>query len=355
MSSERSKAYTASGVNIEAGNALVSSIKDIVASTHTKGVLSAIGGFGGLFRPDISDMKSPVLVSSTDGVGTKLKLAFRFNRHDTVGIDLVAMSVNDILVQGALPLFFLDYFATGKLDVDVAKTVISGVAEGCRQAACTLLGGETAEMPDMYADGEYDLGGFAVGIADSEKIIDGSDISINDAIIGISSTGVHSNGFSLVRKLLDKSGLKADDPFPGEENRTVADVLLAPTAIYVNVIKSLLRDTHIKGMAHITGGGFYDNIPRILPRQVEAHIKFGSWEVPPVFHWLKNTGGLTWPEMCQIFNSGIGYILVVPRDQVSDTISRIQSFNYKAWEIGNIAMRTDETAEQIQIDFQGQE
>ncbi len=355
MSSERSKAYTASGVNIEAGNALVSSIKDIVASTHTKGVLSAIGGFGGLFRPDISDMKSPVLVSSTDGVGTKLKLAFRFNRHNTVGIDLVAMSVNDILVQGALPLFFLDYFATGKLDVDVAKTVISGVAEGCRQAACTLLGGETAEMPDMYADGEYDLGGFAVGIVDSEKIIDGSDISINDAIIGISSTGIHSNGFSLVRKLLEKSGLKADDPFPGDEERTVADVLIAPTAIYVDVIKSLLRDTHIKGMAHITGGGFYDNIPRILPKQVEAHITFGSWSIPPVFTWLKNTGGLTWPEMCQIFNSGIGYILVVPRDQVSDTINRIQSFNYKAWEIGTIAKRTDDTAEQIQIDFQGQE
>ena len=355
MSSDRSKAYTASGVNIEAGNALVSSIKNVVASTHTKGVLSDIGGFGGLFRPDISGMKAPVLVSSTDGVGTKLKLAFRFNRHNTVGIDLVAMSVNDILVQGAVPLFFLDYFATGKLDVDVAKTVISGVADGCRQAACTLLGGETAEMPDMYADGEYDLGGFAVGIVDSDKIIDGSDISVNDCIIGIGSTGVHSNGFSLVRKLLDQSGLKDDDPFPGEENRTVADVLLAPTAIYVDVIKSLLRDTPIKGMAHITGGGFYDNIPRVLPSQVEAHINFGTWDIPPVFNWLKKEGKLSWPEMCQIFNTGIGYILVVSKEYVADTINRIQAFNYKAWQIGTIAIRSNDAAEQIQIDFAGQE
>ncbi len=355
MSLERSQAYTASGVNIEAGNALVSSIKDLVARTHTKGVLSDIGGFGGLFRPDISGMSSPVLVSSTDGVGTKLKLAFRFNRHDTVGIDLVAMSVNDILVQGATPLFFLDYFATGKLDIEVAKTVISGVAEGCRQSACALRGGETAEMPDMYADGEYDLGGFAVGLVDNDKIIDGSAIRVGDAIVGIGSTGVHSNGYSLVRRLLDKSGLKGGDPFPGEENRTVADVLLTPTAIYVEVIKSLLRDMPIKGMAHITGGGFYDNIPRVLPSQVEARISFSSWEVPPVFKWLKETGELTWPEMCQIFNTGIGYILVIPEEQVEEAVNRIQAFQFKAWKIGVIAKRQDEAAEQIQIDFGGQD
>ncbi|MDO5537907.1 MAG: phosphoribosylformylglycinamidine cyclo-ligase [Desulfovibrionaceae bacterium] len=355
MSLERSKAYTASGVNIEAGNALVTSIKDLVAQTHTKGVLSDIGGFGGLFRPDTSGMSSPVLVSSTDGVGTKLKLAFRFNRHDSVGIDLVAMSVNDILVQGAVPLFFLDYFATGKLDISVAKTVIAGVAEGCKQSACALLGGETAEMPDMYGEGEYDLAGFAVGLVDNDKLIDGSNIKVGDAIVGIASTGVHSNGFSLVRKILEKSGLQGDDPFPGEESRSVADVLLAPTAIYVEVIKSLLRDMPIKGMAHITGGGFYDNIPRVLPSQVEARITFGSWDVPPVFRWLKETGELSWAEMCQIFNTGIGYILVIPEEQVEEAINRIQAFNHKAWKIGTIAKRQDESSEQIQIDFAGQD
>ncbi|HIV99911.1 MAG TPA: phosphoribosylformylglycinamidine cyclo-ligase [Candidatus Desulfovibrio intestinipullorum] len=351
MSLERSKAYTASGVNIEAGNNLVSAIKGLVAQTHTKGVLSDIGGFGGLFRPDISGMSDPVLVSSTDGVGTKLKLAFQFNKHDTVGIDLVAMSVNDILVQGATPLFFLDYFATGKLDIDVAKTVIAGVAEGCKQAACTLLGGETAEMPDMYGEGEYDLAGFCVGLVSNDRLIDGSNIRVGDAIIGIGSTGVHSNGYSLVRKLLAQSGLKGDDPFPGEEDRTVAEVLLTPTAIYVEVIKSLLRDLPIKGMAHITGGGFYDNIPRVLPAQVEADITFGSWDVPPVFHWLKTTGNLSWAEMCQIFNTGIGYILVIPQERVEETINRIQAFKLKAWQIGTIAKRAAENTEQIVIDF----
>ena len=351
MSSERSKAYTASGVNIEAGNALVSRIKDIVAKTHTKGVISDIGGFGGLFRPDINGMSDPVLVSSTDGVGTKLKLAFLFDKHDTVGIDLVAMSVNDILVQGATPLFFLDYFATGKLDIETAQTVIAGVAEGCKQSACALLGGETAEMPDMYGDGEYDLAGFCVGIVSNDRLIDGSAIRVGDAIIGIASTGVHSNGYSLVRKILAKSGLKGTDPFPGEENRTVAEVLLTPTAIYVETVKSLWRDLPINGMAHITGGGFYDNIPRVLPATVEADINFGSWDIPPVFNWLKETGNLSWEEMCQIFNTGIGYVLVVPNEKAEETINRINAFNHKAWQIGSIAKRASETSEQLVINF----
>lgn len=351
MSTERSKAYTDSGVNIEAGNSLVSKIKTLVAQTHTKGVLSDIGGFGGLFRPDISDMSAPVLVSSTDGVGTKLKLAFMYNRHETVGIDLVAMSVNDILVQGATPLFFLDYFATGKLDVEVAKTVISGVAEGCKQSGCALLGGETAEMPEMYGEGEYDLAGFCVGLVDNSKLIDGSDIRVGDAILGIGSSGVHSNGFSLVRKVLKKSGLSGSDPFPEDTSRSVADVLLAPTIIYVDVIKSLLRDVPVKGMAHITGGGFYDNIPRVLPAQVEADIKFGSWTIPPVFHWLRKTAGLTWPEMLQIFNTGIGYVLVVPQERAEETMNRIHAFNLNVWQIGNINKRINEQAEQIQVDF----
>ena len=233
MSSDRSRAYTEAGVDINAGNALVDRIKAMVKSTSINGVVSDIGGFGGLFKPDLSGMKEPVLVSSTDGVGTKLKLAFAFNCHDTVGIDLVAMSVNDIIVQGARPLFFLDYFATGKLDVDTAANVVSGVAEGCRRSGCALLGGETAEMPSMYPEGEYDLAGFCVGIVDNSKIVDGSSVSVGDVVIGLASSGVHSNGYSLVRKLLERSGLSGDDAFPGTD-KTVCEVLMAPTIIYVD-------------------------------------------------------------------------------------------------------------------------
>ncbi|MDD6181710.1 MAG: phosphoribosylformylglycinamidine cyclo-ligase [Desulfovibrionaceae bacterium] len=349
MSSGRSKAYTEAGVDINAGNALVSRIKDVVAKTQTKGVISDIGGFGGLFRPDLSGMEEPVLVSGTDGVGTKLKLAFEFDKHDTVGIDLVAMSVNDILVQGAKPLFFLDYFATGKLDVDKAQAVIAGVAEGCRQSACALLGGETAEMPSMYADGEYDLAGFCVGIVDNARLIDGSTISVGDKLIGIASSGVHSNGFSLVRKLLAQSGLKGDDIFPGTD-RTVKDVLLAPTIIYVETVRHLLRDLPVKGMVHITGGGFYDNIPRVLPQQVKAEISFGSWEMLPVFSWLKEQGSLSWPEMLQIFNCGIGYVLVVPEAVAAETRDRIIATGHKAWEIGTITRRKDDE-EQVSVIF----
>lgn len=350
MSSDRAKAYTQAGVNIQAGNDLVARIKHMVQSTQTRGVISDIGGFGGLFRPDLSGMSEPVLVSSTDGVGTKLKLAFNFNKHDSVGIDLVAMSVNDILVQGANPLFFLDYFATGRLDVDTAQIVIGGVAEGCRQADCALLGGETAEMPDMYAPGEYDLAGFCVGIVDNAKLIDGSGIQVGDKIVGIASSGLHSNGFSLARKILDQSGLRPDDIFPGADGASVRDVLLTPTIIYVEAVRSLLRDLNVKGMAHITGGGFYDNIPRVLPAQVEARIQFGSWQMPPVFAWLKESGGLSWPEILQIFNGGIGYILVLPPDQAEEAVSRIQAFSLRAWPIGDIARRAA-NGEQVIVNF----
>ncbi|MBQ3059021.1 MAG: phosphoribosylformylglycinamidine cyclo-ligase [Desulfovibrio sp.] len=350
MSNERAKAYKQAGVDIEAGNALVDRIKNLVASTHTRGVLSDIGGFGGLFRPDISGMSEPVLVSSTDGVGTKLKLAFAFDKHDSVGIDLVAMSVNDILVQGAVPLFFLDYFATGKLDVDTAATVVAGVAEGCRQAGCALLGGETAEMPDMYAPGEYDLAGFCVGMVDNAKLIDGASIQVDDVIVGIGSSGLHSNGYSLARKILAQSGLKADDAFPGADGASVREVMLAPTTIYVEAVRHLLRDINIKGMAHITGGGFYDNIPRVLPAQVEARIDFESWDIPPVFHWLKDAGSLSWPEILQIFNGGIGFILVLPAEQAEETVSRIRAFNLGAWQIGRIARR-GRNSEQVSIAF----
>lgn len=349
MSSARSQAYTDAGVDIDAGNALVERIKKMVAETHTQEVVSDIGGFGGLFRPDLGGMRKPVLVSSTDGVGTKLKLAFAFDKHDTVGIDLVAMSVNDILVQGARPLFFLDYFATGKLDVNKAAQVVAGVAEGCKQAECALLGGETAEMPSMYADGEYDLAGFCVGIVDNDKLVDGSTIRVGDSIIGIASSGLHSNGYSLVRKILDQSGLKGDDSFPGTD-QSVRDVLLTPTCIYVEVVRSLLRDMKIHGMAHITGGGFYDNIPRVLPSRVSVHIPFGSWNIPPVFQWIQQEGKLTWPEMLQIFNCGIGYVLVVPTENAEEIIGRIQAMNFDAWKLGCIERRNGDE-EQVIIEF----
>lgn len=352
MTAERSRAYQAAGVDIEAGNALIERIKALASSTRNSSVITDIGGFGGLYRPSLANMGEPLLVASTDGVGTKLKLAFAFNRHDTVGIDLVAMSVNDILVQGATPLFFLDYFACGKLDVDTCATVIGGVAEGCRRSECALLGGETAEMPDMYPPGEYDLAGFCVGLVDNSRLVDGSEIQVGDAIIGIASSGIHSNGYSLVRKLLKKSGLKGDEPFPGAQGKSVADVLLAPTTIYVEAVRPLLRDMRIKGMAHITGGGFYDNLPRILPAQVCADIRFGSWEIQPVFYWLKEQGDLSWPEMLQIFNCGIGYAIVLPAEQAEEAINRILAFNLSAWRIGTVGrMKGEEPGEQVIIQF----
>ncbi len=350
MSSGRAKAYTDAGVNIEAGNELISRIKGAVAKTQTLGVLSDIGGFGGLFRPDLAGMEDPVLVSSTDGVGTKLKLAFAFDKHDTVGIDLVAMSINDILVQGAKPLFFLDYFATGRLDVHKAQAVIEGIADGCAEAKCALLGGETAEMPSMYADGEYDLAGFCVGIVDNANIVDGSSIRIGHKIIGVASSGIHSNGYSLVRKLFEQSGLKSDDTFPGTE-QSVADVLLTPTKIYVDLVQNVLRHSQVSGMIHITGGGFYDNISRILPAQIEACINFGSWDIPPVFTWLKEVGKLSWPEMLQIFNCGIGYIFVVSDNEADEVMDRIKAMRYDAWIIGSIERRTNQEAEQVNIVF----
>ncbi len=349
MSLTRAQAYTNAGVDINAGNSLVSRIKSIVSETHIHGVLSDIGGFGGLFKPDLSGMSEPVLVASTDGVGTKLKLAFAFDKHDTVGIDLVAMCANDILVQGARPLLFLDYFATGKLDVDRTTQVIAGIADGCKQAGCALLGGETAEMPDMYGDGEYDIAGFCVGIADNSKIVDGSGIRVGDVLIGLASSGVHSNGFSLVRKLLEKSGLGPDDIMPGTE-RTVRDILLEPTYIYSDVVRSIMRDLPVKGMVHITGGGFYDNIPRVLPNSVVAEIKFGSWNVQPVFHWLREQGGLTWPEMLQIFNCGVGYIFIVPNEVAEETMNRLEAMHKGAWVIGSIARRQDDE-EQVRMVF----
>ena len=347
---DRAKAYAEAGVDIHAGNAFVSRIKDMVASTFTGGVVTDIGGFGGLFKLDTTSMEQPVLVASTDGVGTKLNLAFEYDIHDTIGIDLVAMSVNDILVQGAKPLFFLDYFATGKLEGDRATDVLAGIVEGCKQGQCALLGGETAEMPDFYKPGEYDVSGFCVGVVDNANIVDGSAIRPGDAVVGIGSSGVHSNGYSLVRKLVAQSGLKGDDPFPGTD-QTAARVLLEPTRIYVKAVRALMRDMDIHGMCHVTGGGFYDNIPRILPRGTAVRIDFDSWEVLPVFHWLKDEGGLTWPEMLQIFNCGIGYIVVVPEAQAEDVVSRLEGSGESAWVIGKVERQAEEDGEAVVVDF----
>ncbi|GAB7082149.1 phosphoribosylformylglycinamidine cyclo-ligase [Megalodesulfovibrio paquesii] len=346
MKSERGKAYKAAGVNLDAADTLVSRLKSLTASTHIKGVLSDIGGFGGLFKPDLGDLEEPVLVASTDGVGTKLKLASAWSAYDTIGIDLVAMSANDILVQGALPLFFLDYYACGVLDVARAQQVVAGVAAGCKEAGCALLGGETAEMPDVYQGEDFDLAGFCVGLVDNTKIVDGAGISVGDVIIGLGSTGLHSNGYSLVRKLVAEAGLAPEDKFPGSQ-RSVKEVLLAPTAIYVKTVRNVMRDFTVKGMVHITGGGFYDNIPRILPKVVEARLRFGSWPVPSVFHWLKEQGGLHWGEMLQIFNCGLGYLLVVPQDQEEDVRSRLDALKQPAWTIGRIERRKDAGGDQV--------
>lgn len=346
----RSKAYAAAGVNIEAGNEFVGRIKNMVASTFTGGVVSGIGGFGGLFRPELSGIKDPVLVAGADGVGTKLKLAFEFGVHDTVGIDLVAMSVNDVLVQGARPLFFLDYFATGSLQPGVAAEVVSGVVEGCKQSDCALLGGETAEMPGFYPDGEYDLSGFAVGLADGEKLVDGSSVTAGMSLVGLGSTGVHSNGFSLLRKLYAQSGLNGGDPFPGSgpgSQRTTAEVLLAPTKIYVRPVLRVLEEVGAAGMVHVTGGGFYDNIPRILPEGLCARVNFGSWPMLPIFDWLKDQGDLSWPEMLQIFNCSIGYVIIT--DQPDRTLDILAAEGQDAWIIGEVVAQTG--LEQVDVIF----
>ncbi len=355
---ERGKAYAEAGVNLAAANSLVTRFKSLVSSTHTKGVISDIGGFGGLFKPELEGMEEPVLVASTDGVGTKIKLAVQFDRHQGIGIDLVAMSVNDVLVQGAKPLFFLDYFSTGQLIPAQAEAIVASVAAGCKQAGCALLGGETAEMPGMYAPGEYDLAGFCVGIVDNAKIVDGSGIGVGDVLVGLASSGVHSNGYSLVRKLVDQAGLQPDAVFPTladapkAKRRLVWEELLQPTSIYVKPVLNLLRDYEIKGMVHVTGGGFYDNIPRILPKGVEVVIDFSAWQTPEIFRWIKQEANITWPEMLQIFNCGIGYILIVDEAACSEVINRLKlAFKLPAWRIGEVVRKPRGSQERVKIQF----
>jgi phosphoribosylformylglycinamidine cyclo-ligase len=331
--------YRDAGVDIEAGDALVEEIKPFAKRTMRPEVLGGIGGFGSLFEVP-KKFKNPVLVSGTDGVGTKLKLAFQLNKHDTVGIDLVAMSVNDILVQGAEPLFFLDYFACGKLEVGVAAQVIKGIALGCEQSGCALVGGETAEMPGMYPAGEYDLAGFAVGAVDKEAIIDGTTIAAGDVVLGLASSGAHSNGYSLIRKLIEKSGSDMDSDFHGKPFR---DVVMAPTRIYVKSLLKLLAAMPVKGMAHITGGGITENIPRVLPVGLTAEVRRDSWTLPPLFQWLQAQGNVADDEMYRTFNCGIGMVVIVSAAQAPEAIKLLSDAGEQVWQIGQIrAQQPDE-------------
>jgi phosphoribosylformylglycinamidine cyclo-ligase len=325
--------YRDAGVDIDAGASLVERIKPAAKSTSRPGVMGGLGGFGGLFQLAAANYRDPILVSSTDGVGTKLKLAIELDQHATIGIDLVAMCVNDVLVQGAEPLFFLDYFATGALQIDTAATVIEGIAEGCRQANCALLGGETAEMPDMYAAKHYDLAGFTVGVVERSRLIDGSRIRPGDVILGLPSSGVHSNGYSLVRKILTRSGASLAQPL-GE--RSLGEALLAPTKIYVRTLLAAFAQCQFNGLAHITGGGITDNLPRVLPPNTHAEIDLSAWSLPPVFQWLREHGPVTEREMLRTFNCGMGMLVIVPANEASKLCALLQTLGETAIPVGQI-------------------
>jgi len=331
-SDKTSISYRDAGVDIEAGDALVEQIKPFAKRTMRPEVLGGIGGFGSLFAVP-KKFNEPILVSGTDGVGTKLKLAFELNKHDTVGIDLVAMSVNDILVQGAEPLFFLDYFACGKLEVGVAAQVIKGIAEGCEQSGCALVGGETAEMPGMYPAGEYDLAGFAVGCVDKANLINGTTIAAGDVVLGLASSGAHSNGYSLIRKLIEKSGIDFESDFHG---RKFKDVVMAPTRIYVKSLLKLIEAMQVKGMAHITGGGITENIPRVLPEGLTAEIQASSWELPPLFQWLQAQGNIVPSEMYKTFNCGIGMAIIMAKEDAAAAKALLEAAGETVFEIGHI-------------------
>jgi phosphoribosylformylglycinamidine cyclo-ligase len=337
----KSLTYADAGVDIDKANRLVDKIKEIAKRTPRHGVMGDIGGFGGLFSLNVDGYEKPVLVSSTDGVGTKLKIAFMTNIHDTIGIDLVAMCVNDIAVQGAKPLFFLDYVSMGLLDEGVVPAIIKGVGEGCKTANCALIGGETAEMPGLYNPGEYDLAGFSVGLVDNSSIIDGAEIRMGDILIGIASSGLHSNGYSLVRKIcFDVMKLDVDTHVP-ELGRTIGEALLTPTRIYSEAIQMLIRDLPIRGLAHITGGGITENIIRIIPHACGVVIRRDSWDRPPIFHFLQEGGKVAEAEMMRTFNNGIGMIAVVPEDRAGDVLERLHALGEHAWAIGEIVGRKD--------------
>ncbi|PLX90755.1 MAG: phosphoribosylformylglycinamidine cyclo-ligase [Desulfuromonas sp.] len=339
MNEKKSMTYKDAGVDIDAGNRFVDMIKPLVKATSRPEVMTDIGGFGGLFSLNNDKYRNPALVASTDGVGTKLKLAFMLDKHDTVGIDLVAMCVNDIIVQGAEPLFFLDYLATGKLSPEKSVEILKGISAGCQQAGCALLGGETAEMPGMYTDDEYDLAGFTVGVVDKDKIIDGSSITKGDKVIGIASSGLHSNGYSLARKILLENMQLSLDAIPAGLERPLGEELLTPTRIYVKSILNLMRDFLIKGVAHITGGGLLENLPRTLPKHCKAILAKDSWEKPAIFELLREGGLIEENEMYRTFNYGIGMVIVVPAAEAEDILSRLSGLEENAFLIGEIAQR----------------
>lgn len=329
-------AYAAAGVDIDAGNALVEAIKPLAKATARKGADAGLGGFGALFDLKAAGFHDPILVTTTDGVGTKLRVAIETGKHDTVGIDLVAMCVNDLIVQGAEPLMFLDYFATGRLDVDAARQVISGIADGCKQAGCALVGGETAEMPGMYAAGDFDLAGFAVGAVERDKVLPRGDVGEGDIILGVASSGVHSNGFSLVRKIVAQEGLKYDAPAPFEPSKSLGEALLEPTRIYVKSALKAVHTGHVKAMAHITGGGLLENIPRVLPEGLGVWLSAESWPMPPVFKWLAKHGGMDGREMARTFNCGIGLVVVVARNHADEIMRILTESGEKVHRIGEV-------------------
>jgi phosphoribosylformylglycinamidine cyclo-ligase len=339
----RGLTYRDAGVNIDAGEALVQNIKPLARRTRREGVLAGIGGFGALFEVP-RGYRNPVLVSGTDGVGTKLKLAFELNRHDTVGIDLVAMSVNDILTQGAEPLFFLDYYACGKLDVQIATAVVGGIARGCEMAGCALIGGETAEMPDMYPPGEYDLAGFAVGVVEKERIIDGARIAPGDALIGLASSGAHSNGYSLIRRILERVRSDLSSDFHG---RSLGETILAPTRIYVKPVLELMAKIDVKGLAHITGGGLLENVPRMLDAGLAARLERSAWPRSPLFDWLQAQGGVADDEMHRVFNCGIGMVAVVADADAARALELLTGAGEQAWRIGRVHTRAAGAAQTV--------
>ncbi|KMJ46420.1 phosphoribosylformylglycinamidine cyclo-ligase [Xenorhabdus khoisanae] len=334
MTNKTSLSYKDAGVDIDAGNALVNRIKGVVKQTRRPEVMGGLGGFGALCALP-QKYREPVLVSGTDGVGTKLRLAMDLKRHDTIGIDLVAMCVNDLVVQGAEPLFFLDYYATGKLDVDTAASVITGIAEGCKQAGCALVGGETAEMPGMYHGEDYDVAGFCVGVVEKAEIIDGSQVQVGDALIALASSGPHSNGYSLIRKILEVS--QANPETTELDGKSLADHLLAPTQIYVKSILELIEKVDVHAISHLTGGGFWENIPRVLPENMQARINADSWQWPSIFTWLQQAGNVSEHEMYRTFNCGVGMIIALPQSQAEQAISYLKASGESAWQIGTIS------------------
>lgn len=333
--------YQDSGVDIDAGEALVERIKPMAAATARRGAAAGLGGFGAIFDPKASGYTDPLMISATDGVGTKLLIAKAVGKHDTVGVDLVAMCVNDLIVQGAEPVFFLDYFATAKLDVDAAADVVSGIARGCEEAGCALVGGETAELPGLYAPGDYDLAGFAVGLVERNKLITGERIGEGDILLGLASSGVHSNGFSLVRKVVDVVGLSFADPAPFASTQTLGDALLTPTRLYVRACLAALKQDLVKGLAHITGGGVLENLPRVLPSRVGAEIDLAAWPRPAVFSWLQEAAGIQETEMLRTFNCGIGMVVIVSADDADATTKILTDAGETVYTIGRVTVRND--------------